>query len=109
MSKNKRARPRKARATARVTKTSVRAIRRERRNSKQDDVLRLLQGPSGATIENVMEATGWQPHSVRAFFASVVRKKLGLNLVSDVRGDERVYRIISGSAKAGRSASKKKT
>ncbi len=105
MSKNKRARPRKARATARVTKTSVRAIRRERRNSKQDDVLRLLLGSSGATIENVMEATGWQPHSVRAFFASVVRKKLGLALLSEKTDGERVYRLAGSPARAGSIAS----
>jgi hypothetical protein len=52
-----------------------------------------------------MEATGWQPHSVRAFFASVVRKKLGLALLSEKTDGERVYRLAGSPARAGSIAS----
>jgi Protein of unknown function (DUF3489) len=45
-----------------------------------------------------MAATGWQQHSVRGFFAGAVRKKLGLTLVSEKGGDERVYRIVRPDA-----------
>jgi len=61
-------------------------------------VLALLSGPNGATITTVMRSTGWQPHTVRGFFAAVVRKKLGLKLESEKADGERVYRIVAGKA-----------
>lgn len=66
--------------------------------TKSARVLAMLRGSDGATIAAIMTATGWQPHSVRGFFAGVVKKKLRLNLVSAKVDGARIYRIVPGTA-----------
>ena len=77
-----------------------------RADSKQAQVLAMLYRKQGATIATVMKATGWQRHSVRGFLTAVVRNRLGLMLVSEKTGEERVYRIVATSKRKGRSGRK---
>jgi len=71
-----------------------------RRASKKALIIAMLRAPAGATIETMGRAAKWQPHSVRGFLAGVVRKKLGLTLVSTDAESGRVYRIIDRTASA---------
>ena len=66
--------------------------------TKHDRIIAMLRTSAGATIASVATATEWQQHSVRGFLAGVVRKKLGLNLVSEQTDKGRVYRIRAGKA-----------
>jgi hypothetical protein len=99
MSKRKPARTIKARSASNIrSKAAGSGQPTGQANSKQAWVLALLCGPSGVTIATVTRSTGWQPHTVRAFLAAVVRKKLGLKLESEKTGGERVYRIVARKA-----------
>jgi hypothetical protein len=69
-----------------------------RRESKKAHLIAMLRVPGGATIEAMALAANWQPHSVRGFLAGVVRKKLGLTLVSADGENGRVYRITDPTA-----------
>ena len=65
-------------------------------HTKHARIIAMLRTSAGATIASLVAATEWQQHSVRGFLAGVVRKKLGLNLVSEQTDKGRVYRIKDG-------------
>jgi hypothetical protein len=86
---------RKAGSTKSAT-SSPKHVGTTRQGSKTAKILELLKRPAGATLKEIMKATGWQPHSVRGFLSGTLRKKLGIHVNSFKDDDkERSYRVSS--------------
>jgi Protein of unknown function (DUF3489) len=65
-----------------------------REGSKTATVVALLERKGGATLAEVMKATGWQAHSVRGFVSGTLGKKMGRTVESTKREDgERLYQL----------------
>lgn len=63
--------------------------------SKQQQLIALLERPEGASIAELMEATGWQQHTVRGAMSGTLKKRLGLQIESvKTEGADRTYRIL---------------
>lgn len=70
-----------------------------RPGTKQATMIEMMRRPSGSTIEEIAEATGWQRHTVRGAISNALKKRLGLTITSSKdEGATRRYRIVSGSA-----------
>jgi hypothetical protein len=66
-----------------------------RPKTKQALLIDLLKRKNGATIDDAIKATGWQPHSVRGAISGTLKKKFGLPVMSELIGNRgRVYRIV---------------
>jgi len=64
-------------------------------SSKQDRLIALMKQGKGSTITEMMETTGWQAHSIRGVISGVLKKRLSLNVISELTSDgTRRYRII---------------
>jgi hypothetical protein len=90
----KTSRSRVARKQPRKTGTAPRT----RADTKQAQLIAMLQRPEGATVAEIADALGWQHHTVRGAIAGALKKKLGLDVESekvDERG--RVYRVAAES------------
>lgn len=83
--------PKQAAAVKSVTKAPA-AAAANMPGSKANQVLQLLMRPEGATIAQMVTATGWLPHTTRAALTGL--KKKGHVVTSDkFTGEERVYRV----------------
>ena len=99
------AEPKRGQTRANGPTKSQRVAGPTRSGTKQEAVLGMLSQPKGTTIEAIMKETSWQQHSVRGFFAGVVRKRLKLKLNSKMVDGNQVYQITS--ADGGGASSRK--
>jgi hypothetical protein len=80
----------------------VAAPRKAREGGKQAEVIAMLKRPEGASVADIAQATGWQSHTVRGVISGALKRKLGLNVISEkiegANGNHRVYRIIEQAA-----------
>ncbi len=86
--------------TSSAKKTAHRAVPKsnDKPTGKIAAITALLRRAKGASIEDLMQATGWQAHSVRGAMSGTVGKKLGLNVISEKTGTVRLYRIVDQPA-----------
>jgi hypothetical protein len=81
-------------AAAEAARPDTPKERKPREGTKQSIMIEMLRRPQGATLNEIVEATGWQSHTVRGAMAGALKKKLGLTITSEkdeARG--RVYKI----------------
>jgi DNA-binding MarR family transcriptional regulator len=76
------------------TGAGVTTAPKTRDGTKQAQVIAMLSRREGATIAQIVEATGWRPHTVRGVFAGALKKKLGLEVTSEkIEQRGRVYKL----------------
>lgn len=80
-------------------KAARKAPEPQSRTSKQDAVLALLRRQQGASVDEIIAATDWQAHSVRGFLSGAVKKRLGIDVVSE-KGEDGVRRYYVAAVKS---------
>ena len=85
----------KAKPAQKAAKKAKAADAGPRKGSKSEKVLAMLSRSGGATLKELMKATGWQAHSVRGFLSATVGKKMKIRVLSNVENGERCYAIES--------------
>ena len=69
------------------------------KTTKQDQVLALLRRQDGASIDEIVAATDWLPHSARGFLSGAVKKRLGIDVISE-KGADGVRRYYVAAVKS---------
>jgi len=78
-----------------TAKTAAKEIEAKPRETKIGRVIALLERKDGATLDEMVEVTGWLPHTTRAALTGL--KKKGLTIERDKRGDKACYRITKSA------------
>ncbi len=95
--------PTKPTKTRIVRRSAPKAARKapapQSKTTKQDQVLALLHRQRGASIEEIVAATDWQPHSARGFLSGAVKKRLGIDVISE-KGNDGVRRYYVAPLKS---------
>ena len=65
-----------------------------KRETKQQLLIDLLKRPEGATLDEIVAATGWQKHTARGAMSGALKKRLGLTITSEKEERGRVYKIV---------------
>ena len=94
------AKPKVARKTGKKAKVTKKAKASKKaakpaaeRSNKKAEVIAMMKRVKGATLAEIREATGWQPHTVRGF-VSILGSKGGEKVESSKNAaGERTYKI----------------
>ena len=92
----------KQQADSKATTGTLRKLKAARDISpaatKSERITMLLRRAKGASIDEIVGATGWQQHSIRGFISGTIVKRKGFTIASDKTDGERRYRIVDAEA-----------
>lgn len=77
----------------RKSKSADEVVQPQLKTTKISILTTLLRAEAGVDLAALMEATGWQAHSVRGAIAGQIKKKLGLSVATERSGGRTIYRI----------------
>lgn len=67
----------------------------QRKGTKQAMLIEMLRAKDGATLDEIVAATGWKKHTARGVISGQLKKRLGLNVVAETDAERgRLYRIV---------------
>jgi hypothetical protein len=82
-----------------ASKATKKASAPPSKTTKQEQVLVLLRRQYGASIDEIVAATDWQPHSARGFLSGAVKKRLGIDVISE-KGTDGIRRYYVAPLKS---------